>query len=67
MLRRNNGRNNRSPFTTPKNPRKSETSDALKEEIQKRAYELYEQRGRLDGYDLENWLEAEKLVRSDRT
>lgn len=29
------------------------------EEIRRRAYELYEARGRGDGHDLEDWLEAE--------
>lgn len=27
--------------------------------IEQRAYQLYEQRGRLDGHDLEDWLKAE--------
>jgi len=27
--------------------------------IEQRAYELYEQRGRQDGYDVEDWLKAE--------
>jgi len=35
----------------------------LKEEISKVAYELYEKGGRLYGCDLDNWLEAEKIVR----
>ena len=26
------------------------------------AYELYEQRGRVDGHDLEDWLRAEAIV-----
>lgn len=26
------------------------------------AYDLYEQRGRVDGYDLEDWFEAERIV-----
>jgi hypothetical protein len=30
-----------------------------KEEIAKLAYELYEERGRVHGYDVEDWLEAE--------
>ena len=29
------------------------------EEIRRRAYELYEQRGRTDGHDAEDWLHAE--------
>jgi hypothetical protein len=32
------------------------------EEIAKVAYHLYEKRGRVQGYELEDWLEAEKTV-----
>lgn len=31
----------------------------LQEQIRVRAYQLYEQRGRTDGHDLEDWLRAE--------
>ena len=31
----------------------------LERQIQKRAYELYEQRGRTDGHELDDWLQAE--------
>lgn len=34
----------------------------LHDEIAVVAYTLFENSGRLHGYDLENWLEAEKLV-----
>ncbi len=34
----------------------------LHEEIAKLAYELYEKGGRLEGRDLENWCEAERIV-----
>jgi len=34
----------------------------LHDEIAKVAYTLFENSGRLYGYDLENWLEAEKIV-----
>ena len=27
--------------------------------IRRRAYDLYEQRGRVDGHDLDDWLQAE--------
>ena len=37
---------------------------ALEEEIRKIAYELYEKSGCIPGRDLENWLEAEKIVLS---
>ncbi len=33
-------------------------------EIQKLAYELYERSGHVRGRDFENWLEAERIVRS---
>jgi hypothetical protein len=32
------------------------------ERIQKLAFELYEKSGRLENRELDNWLEAEKLV-----
>jgi hypothetical protein len=34
----------------------------LRERIAQKAYELYEQRGRTHGHDVEDWLEAERLV-----
>ncbi|MBI2486368.1 MAG: DUF2934 domain-containing protein [Deltaproteobacteria bacterium] len=35
----------------------------LNEMIEKKAYEIYEQRGREHGKDLDDWLEAEKIVK----
>jgi len=32
------------------------------EEVRRRAYELYEARGRGDGHDLEDWLQAEAEI-----
>ena len=34
-------------------------------EVRARAYELYELRGRIDGYDEADWLQAEFELRSD--
>jgi hypothetical protein len=31
----------------------------IEQQIQKRAYELYEQRGRTDGHELDDWHQAE--------
>ena len=31
----------------------------LQEEIRRQAYELYEQRGKEGGYDVDDWLQAE--------
>ena len=36
-----------------------ESHSNVEEEIRHRAYELYEQRGREDGHDLDDWLRAE--------
>jgi hypothetical protein len=38
--------------------------EGLRELIARRAYELYEERGRTDGDDLNDWLRAETEVRS---
>ena len=35
------------------------TTIELQEQIRRRAYDIYEQRGREDGHDLEDWLQAE--------
>jgi hypothetical protein len=35
----------------------------IEEQIQERAYQRYEQRGRTDGYELDHWLQAESEIR----
>jgi hypothetical protein len=45
------------PLRTP-----PEALAELEEQIRRRAYELYEQRGRVDGYALDDWLQAEAEV-----
>ena len=40
-------------------------SHEVRDRIAKKAYELVEQRGRQAGRDLEDWLEAEELVRKE--
>jgi hypothetical protein len=37
-------------------------AEAVAEQIRIRAYELYEDRGREDGHDMEDWLEAEAEI-----
>jgi hypothetical protein len=41
-------------------------SDKMKEEIAKKAYELYASRGYSGNRDLDDWLEAEKIVSQER-
>jgi hypothetical protein len=45
----------------PKN-QSGQPSSQLQEEIRKRAYELYEQRGSFDGHDIDDWLQAESEI-----
>jgi len=48
----------------PSNPTKKPLSEAkrLEDQIRQRAYELYEERGREDGHDVEDWLRAEEEI-----
>lgn len=46
----------------------SQTSaDGMQEQIRRRAYELYELRGREDGHDVEDWLESESEALAEGT
>ena len=38
------------------------TNDNRADEIQRRAFELYERRGRQHGHDLDDWLQAEHEI-----
>jgi len=38
------------------------TGESLQKEIEHVAHDLYERRGRIDGHDVEDWLEAERIV-----
>jgi len=37
-------------------------TEALQAEIARKAYELYEARGFVDGFDVEDWLQAEQEI-----
>jgi len=45
---------------------RSRKSADSNDDIQRRAYELYEARGKADGQDLEDWLRAEKELERTR-
>jgi len=45
---------------------KTKLSGELQENIRRRAYELYEQHGRNDGHDVDDWLEAESELSQQR-
>lgn len=59
--------NARKPLNAQRIPAKPESENrksARMEDIALKAYELYERRGRREGRDLEDWLEAERLMQS---
>ena len=45
--------------STPQTGWQEGTEQIEKERIRRRAYDLYEQRGKENGWDLEDWLRAE--------
>jgi hypothetical protein len=51
---------------TPQTLGRTAAEANIEEEIRIRAYELFEARGRGDGHDVEDWLEAEADI-TDRT
>jgi Protein of unknown function (DUF2934) len=38
----------------------------IEQQIQQRAYDLYEQRGRTDGHELDDWLQAECEIKGSQ-
>ena len=49
---------------TPAESYESDGQNDLRELIARRAYEIYEERGRCDGDDINDWLRAEAEVKS---
>ena len=47
-------------------PQKPEPSNDAAEKIRLRAYELYEQRGMIDGHALDDWLQAQSEILRER-
>lgn len=43
------------------------SGDGMTDEIRKKAYELFETSGKKPGRDLDNWLEAERIVKQRMT
>jgi hypothetical protein len=42
-----------------------ENHDASAEAVAVRAYQLYLERGRTDGHDVDDWIEAERQIRTE--
>lgn len=45
--------------------RAGKNESALRDAIARKAYEIYEERGREHGKDFEHWLEAETIVKAE--
>jgi Protein of unknown function (DUF2934) len=50
-------------FKLDKSSGTSMTKEDLKKLIEKKAYELYEKRGRKPGHSFDDWLEAERIIK----
>ena len=55
------------PITPERTAHPTQTPSELQEQIRRRAYELYEQRGGEDGRELDDWLQAEAEVTQSMT
>lgn len=53
----------RNSFKLGRSSNPTMTSDDVRKLIEKKAFELYEKRGRKAGHALEDWLEAERIVK----
>ncbi|HEY6337394.1 MAG TPA: DUF2934 domain-containing protein [Candidatus Sulfotelmatobacter sp.] len=58
-----NGKAKSGPEMVKSSPRPSVVPFRLEEEIRRRAYELYEQRGLSSGSETDDWLVAEREIR----
>ena len=53
------------PLSTKPNPTVTQTTEStleLQQQIRCRAYEIFEQRGREEGHDQDDWLQAESEI-----
>ncbi|HEX6531316.1 MAG TPA: DUF2934 domain-containing protein [Nitrospira sp.] len=55
----------RTRFAAPRQERAIQQPAELRQRIADKAYALYEQRGRREGYALDDWLEAEHLLNQE--
>lgn len=58
---------NKTPFSFRRLDLDQGSLELTEEYIRLRAYQLYEQRGRQDGHDVEHWLEAEAEIFGRKT
>lgn len=56
-----------SPLTSHKPKARHNDPAELQKQIRSRAYEIYEQRNRTEGHDLDDWLQAEAELTGTKT
>ncbi|HPM43489.1 MAG TPA: DUF2934 domain-containing protein [Candidatus Omnitrophota bacterium] len=54
----------KSSFKLTRSSTSGASKDDLRKLIEKKAYELYEKRGKKPGYAMNDWLEAERIVKA---
>ena len=53
----------RTTFKLGRSSNPTMTSEDIRKLIEKKAYELYEKRGRKSGHSTNDWLEAERIIK----
>ncbi|MBI4974315.1 MAG: DUF2934 domain-containing protein [Candidatus Omnitrophica bacterium] len=53
----------RTTFKLGRSSNPTMTKEDMNKLIEKKAYELYEKRGRKSGYSMNDWLEAERIIK----
>lgn len=53
----------RTGFKLGKSSNPSLTKEDVTKLVEKKAYELYEKRGRKPGHSMDDWLEAERIIK----
>ena len=56
----------RTPSKPPSSMEHENPTPNVEDQVRRRAYELYEQRGMEDGHDVEDWLRAEEEIKQTR-
>lgn len=54
----------KSSFKLTRSSTTGASKDDLRKLVEKKAYELYEKRGKKSGYAMNDWLEAERIVKA---
>jgi hypothetical protein len=63
MIRKEDNMAKSTSFKLDRSSNPSMTNEDLKKLIEKKAYELWEKRGRKAGHSMDDWLEAERIIK----